>query len=64
MCSSDLVRDPDASKLGAALLGSFLGMLVIIYTVNNYLSVPYIYFGLAALMVAYCKVALAGRFQA
>ena len=48
--------DPDTSKLGAALLASFLGMLVIIYTVNNYLSVPYIYFGLAALMVAYSRI--------
>ena len=48
--------DPDTSKLGAALLASFLGMLVIIYTVNNYLSVPYIYLGLAALMVAYSRM--------
>ena len=51
--------DPDTSRLGAALLASFLGTLVIIYTVNNYLSVPYIYFGLAALMVAYSRIPLA-----
>ena len=49
-------QDPDTSKLGAAMLASFLGMLVIIYTVNNYLSVPYVYLGLAALMVAYSRL--------
>jgi hypothetical protein len=49
--------DPDAARLGAALLASLVGTLVIINTVNNYLSVPYIYSGLAALMVAYSRIA-------
>lgn len=49
-------NDPDTSRLGAALLASMAGTLVIIYTVSNYLSVPYIYVSLAALMVAYSRI--------
>ena len=49
-------NDPDTSRLGAALLAAFAGTLIIIYTVSNYLSVPYIYVGLAALMVAYSRI--------
>ena len=48
--------DPDTASLGAALMAGLLGMLVIINTVNNYLSVPYLYLGLAALMVAYSRM--------
>jgi hypothetical protein len=51
--------DPDTSRLGAALLASLAGTMLIMYTINNYLSVPYIYVGLAALMVAYSRACLA-----
>ena len=50
--------DPDTAKLGAALFASLSATMVIMYTVSNYLSVPYICVGLAALMVAYTRVAL------
>jgi hypothetical protein len=55
------VVDPDSSRLGAALLAAFVGTLLIIYTVSNYLSIPYIYLSLAALMVAYSKLPTAAR---
>jgi O-antigen ligase len=48
--------DPDTSMLGAALLASLLGTLLTIYTVSNYLSVPYIYVALTALMVGYSRL--------
>lgn len=51
--------DPDAARLGAALFASLSATMVIMYTVSNYLSVPYICVGLAALMVAYARVAAA-----
>ena len=50
------LRDPDTSRLGAALFASLSGAMVILYTVSNYLSVPYIYIGLTALMVAYSRI--------
>lgn len=50
------LTDPDMSSLGAALLASLAGTMLIMYTVSNYLSIPYIYVGLAALMVAYSRV--------
>ena len=50
------LRDPDTSRLGAALVASLSGAMVILYTVSNYLSVPYIYIGLTALMVAYSRI--------
>lgn len=50
------LSDPDTSRLGAALCAAMAGTLVIIYTVSNYLSVPYIYVGLAALMVGYSRL--------
>lgn len=52
-------RDPDTSKLGAALFGALSGTMLIMYTVSNYLSIPYIYVALAALMVAYSRVSSA-----
>jgi hypothetical protein len=48
--------DPDTSRLGAALVASLIGALVTLYTVSSYLSIPYIYVGLAGLMVAYSRV--------
>ena len=50
------LSDPDTSRLGAALSAAMAGTLVIIYTVSNYLSVPYLYVSLAALMVAYSRI--------
>ena len=32
------------------------GTLIILYTVSNTLSIPYLYVGLAALMVAYSRI--------
>ena len=48
--------DPDTASLGAALIAALAGTLVIIYTVSNYLSVPYLYVALTALLVAYSKL--------
>ena len=53
---SQVRSDPDGARLGAGLLASLSATLVIIYTVSNYLSVPYIYVSLAALMVAYARL--------
>jgi hypothetical protein len=48
--------DLDTSRLGAALLASLAGTMLIMYTISNYLSIPYLYVGLAALMVAYARI--------
>jgi hypothetical protein len=56
---ANLRLDPDTARLGAGLLASLMGTLLIIYTVSNYLSVPYLYMGLAALMVAYSRLPMA-----
>jgi hypothetical protein len=51
--------DPDTAKLGAGLFAALSGTLLIIYTVSNYLSVPYIYLALASLMLAYSRLPVA-----
>ncbi len=48
--------DHDSAMLGAALVGALSGTLIIIYTASNYLSIPYIYTGIAALLVAFSRV--------
>lgn len=52
--------DRDFSMMGSGLLASLAGALVIIGTVSNYLIVPYLYFSLAALAVAYAQLARQG----
>lgn len=49
--------EPDFSLLGGSLLACIIGALVIIATVGNYLSIPYIYWSLAGLAVAYVQLA-------
>jgi hypothetical protein len=51
--------DPDFSLMGSGLLASMVGALVIISTVSNYLIVPYLYWSLGALAVAYTQLAKA-----
>jgi hypothetical protein len=48
--------DQDSTVLGAALIGALSGTLIILYTTSNYLSIPYIYTGVAALLVAYSRI--------
>lgn len=49
--------DPDLSLLGASLVASIVGVLLIIGTASNYLSIPYIYWALGALAFAYVHIA-------
>lgn len=49
--------DFDFSMVGAALLACIGGALVMIATTSNYLSIPYVYWSLAALACAYARVA-------
>ncbi|MDQ2736261.1 MAG: O-antigen ligase family protein, partial [Pseudomonadota bacterium] len=49
--------DPDLSRMGSSLLACMVGALVIIATVSNYLIVPYLYWSLGALIVAYVQLA-------
>jgi hypothetical protein len=50
-------EDPDFSQMGSSLLACMVGALVIIATVSNYLIVPYLYWSLGALIVAYVQLA-------
>lgn len=47
--------DPDAAMMGVSLIACFVGILVMLATVSNYLSIPYIYLALAGLAVAYVR---------
>ena len=47
--------DPDAAMVGASLIACLVGTLVMLATVSNYLSIPYIYLALAGLAVAYAR---------
>jgi hypothetical protein len=53
--------DPDFSLLGSCLLACIGGVLVMIATVSNYLSITYIYWSLAALAVAYVRLDETGQ---
>ncbi|CAG0933527.1 hypothetical protein PLCT1_02399 [Planctomycetaceae bacterium] len=48
--------DADYSLLGASLVTCTVGVLIIIATTSNYLSIPYVYFVLGALGFAYVQV--------
>jgi hypothetical protein len=48
--------DPDFSLLGATLVALMAGILVIIGTTSNYLSIPYIYWTVAGLAFAYAQL--------
>lgn len=47
--------DPDAAMLGVSLIAALLGILVILATASNYLSIPYVYLALTGLVVAYVR---------
>ena len=47
--------DPDAAMIGVSLLACLIGVLVMLATTSNYLSIPYIYLALTGLMVAYVR---------
>jgi len=49
--------DPVFSMMGASLVACLLGTFLIIATVSNYLSIPYLYFALAGLTAAYLRLA-------
>ena len=48
--------DSDFSMMGASLVACIFGTLLIIATVSNYLSIPYLYFALAGLTAAYLRL--------
>ena len=48
-------EDPDSAMIGASLIACLLGSLVMLATVSNYLSIPYIYLALAGMAVAYAR---------
>ena len=50
--------DTDLAMLGAGLISALSGTLIIIYTASNYLSIPYIYVAIAALLVAFSRLSL------
>ena len=50
--------DPDSASMGAGLLASLVGALVVLGTTSNYLSIPYIYWSLGALAFAYSRLSL------
>ncbi len=45
--------EPMYSSLGASLIASIVGIMVIIYTTSNYLSIPIVYIAVIAMMVGY-----------
>jgi len=47
--------DPDFAALGASLLACLCGILVMLATASNYLSIPYVYLAVAGLIAAYCR---------
>ena len=47
--------DPDAAMIGVSLISCLLGVLVMLATTSNYLSIPYIYLALAGVMAAYVR---------
>ena len=47
--------DPDAAMIGVSLIACLLGVLVMLATTSNYLSIPYVYLALAGLMRAYVR---------
>ncbi|MEP7301468.1 MAG: O-antigen ligase family protein [Caldimonas sp.] len=49
--------DPDSALIGASLLACLASVLIMLATVSNYLSIPYVYLALAALAAAYCHQA-------
>ena len=46
---------PEVSLMGGSLLACLAGALLIIATVSNYLSIPYLYWSLAGLAAAYAR---------
>lgn len=48
-------EDPDFAMIGASLLACLASVLIMLATVSNYLSIPYIYLALAGLAAAYCR---------
>jgi O-Antigen ligase len=51
-----LKTDHDSALLGASLVCGLVATLIIIYTASNYLSIPYIYVGLTALLIAFSRM--------
>jgi O-antigen ligase len=49
-------EDPDFSLMGAGLLACIVGVLVMIATTSNYLSIPYVAWSLAGLAFAYAQL--------
>jgi len=49
--------DPDFSLLGACLVACIGGVLIMIATTSNYLSIPFIYLSLAGLAFSYVRLA-------
>jgi len=49
-------EDPDFALLGATLVALMVGILVIIGTTSNYLSIPYIYWTVVGLSFAYVQL--------
>ena len=47
---------PEMSLMGSSLFATTLGALLIIATVSNYLSIPYLYWSLAGLCAAYARM--------
>jgi len=47
--------DPDAAMIGVSLIACLLGVLVMLATTSNYLSIPYVYLALVGLMGAYVR---------
>jgi hypothetical protein len=48
-------EDTDFAMIGASLLACLVSVLIMLATVSNYLSIPYIYLALVGLAVAYCR---------
>jgi O-antigen ligase len=52
---SAAAEDTDFAMIGASLLACLVSVLIMLATVSNYLSIPYIYLALAGLAAAYCR---------